>query len=100
MGTAAKLFKSIQGSHQKIADNYLSLKAYAVTAGDKLKDYVIKGKGKNLSSLGDLLTTVAGLSSVKAQKAEGLGAVPSPSPLSSLPRRLRLRPCSPRSTVL
>merc|ERR1719478_348569 len=72
--TADKLFKSIQGSHQKIADNYLSLKAYAVTAGDKLKDYVIKGKGKNLSSLGDLLTTVAGLSSVKAQKAEGLGA--------------------------
>merc|ERR1712072_869790 len=44
--TADKLFKSIQGSHQKIADNYLSLKAYAVT----------------------------GLSSVKAQKAEGLGA--------------------------
>merc|ERR1712078_429841 len=72
--TADKLFKTIQGSHQKIADNYLSLKAYAVTAGDKLKDYVIKGKGKNLSSLGDLLTTVAGLSSVKAQKAEGLGA--------------------------
>merc|ERR1711881_70639 len=72
--TADKLFKTIQGSHQKIADNYLSLKAYAVTAGDKLKDYIIKGKGKNLSSLGDLLTTVAGLSSVKAQKAEGLGA--------------------------
>merc|ERR1712205_275914 len=72
--TADKLFKTIQGSHQKIADNYLSLKAYAVSAGDKLKDYVIKGKGKNLSSLGDLLTTVAGLSSVKAQKAEGLGA--------------------------
>merc|ERR1719359_2003553 len=72
--TADKLFKTIQGSHQKIADNYLSLKAYAVTAGDKLKDYDIKGKGKNLSSLGDLLTTVAGLSSVKAQKAEGLGA--------------------------
>merc|ERR1711990_947995 len=63
--TADKLFKTIQGSHQKIADNYLSLKAYAVTAGGKLK---------NLSSLGDLLTTVAGLSSVKAQKAEGLGA--------------------------
>merc|ERR1712100_418000 len=61
--TADKLFKTIQGSHQKIADNYLSLKAY-----------VVKGKGKNLSSLGDLLTTVAGLSSVKAQKAEGLGA--------------------------
>merc|ERR1719181_1456995 len=72
--TADKLFKTIQGSHQKIADNYLSLKAYAVTAGDKLKDYVIKGKGKNLSSLGDLLTTVAGLSAVKVPKAEGIGS--------------------------
>merc|ERR1712205_256782 len=72
--TADKLFKTIQGSHQKIADNYLSLKAYAVTAGDKLKEYVIKGKGKNLSSLGDLLSTVAGLSHVKAVKAEGVGA--------------------------
>merc|ERR1712078_910083 len=72
--TADKLFKTIQGSHQKIADNYLSLKAYAVTAGDKLKQYVINGKGKNLSSLGDLLSTVAGLSHVKAVKAEGAGA--------------------------
>merc|ERR1712093_689953 len=71
--TADNLFKTIQGSHQKIADNYLSLKAYAVTAGDKLKDYVVKGKGKNLSSLGDLLSTVSGLSAVKAQKAEGVG---------------------------
>merc|ERR1711959_445873 len=70
---ADKLFKTIQGSHQKIADNYLSLKAYAVTAGGKLKDYVVKGKGKNLSSLGDLLSTVSGLSAVKAVKAEGVG---------------------------
>merc|ERR1711998_69519 len=42
---ADNLFKTIQGSHQKIADNYLSLKAYSVTAGDKLKDYVIKING-------------------------------------------------------
>merc|ERR1712057_160494 len=69
---ADNLFKTIQGSHQKIADNYLSLKAYAVTAGGKLKDYVVKGKGKNLSSLGDLLSTVSGLSAVKAVKAEGV----------------------------
>merc|ERR1712230_97263 len=60
---ADNLFKTIQGSHKQIADNYLSLKAY-----------VIKGKGKNLSSLGDLLSTVAGLSHVKAVKAEGVGA--------------------------
>jgi len=70
---ADNLFKTIQGSHQKIADNYLSLKAYAVTAGGKLKDYVVKGKGKNLSSLGDLLSTVSGLSAVEAVKAEGVG---------------------------
>merc|ERR1711934_1138652 len=51
------------GKHQKLADNYLSLKAYAATAEDK---------GRNLSSLGDLLTNVAGLSKVKVTKAEGL----------------------------
>merc|ERR1711912_208655 len=58
---ADKAFKTIQGSHQKIADNYLSLKAYAVTASDKLEGYVMKGKGKNLSSLGDLLMNIAAL---------------------------------------
>merc|ERR1712054_139388 len=45
---ADNLFKTIQGSHQKIAGNYLS-------------------------SLGGLLTTISGLSSVKVQKAEGVG---------------------------
>merc|ERR1712146_474943 len=76
---ADKAFKTIQGSHQKIADNYLSLKAYAVTASDKLEDYTKKGKGKNLSSLGDLLMNIAALSSVKPQKAEGV------SPSATLP---------------
>merc|ERR1711998_361761 len=65
-------FKTIQGGHQKIADNYLSLKAYAVTAKDKLVAYTAKGKGKNLSSLGDLLGSIAALSDVVAKKAEGL----------------------------
>merc|ERR1712098_13403 len=40
----------------------------------KITNYVIEGKGKNLSSLGDLLTNVAALSRVKAGKAEGIGA--------------------------
>merc|ERR1712216_813688 len=71
---ADKLFKTIQGNHKKIADNYLSLKAYSVTAGHKIKKYTAAGKGKNLSSLGDMLTTINGLSAVKAQKAEGVGA--------------------------
>merc|ERR1711959_221593 len=72
--TADKLFKGIQGNHKVIADNYLSFKAYAVTAEKKITEYVIKGKGKNLSSLGDLLVNVAALSSVKAKKADGIGA--------------------------
>jgi len=69
---ADKTFKTIQGKHGKIADNYLSLKAYAVTAEDKITEYVGKGKGKNLSSLGDLLVNIAGMSSVRPGKAEGL----------------------------
>merc|ERR1711988_806851 len=72
--TGDKLFKMIQGNHKKIADNYLSLKAYAATCADKLKEYVAKGKGRNLSSLGDLLNTITGLAAVRAGKAEGLGA--------------------------
>merc|ERR1711998_246717 len=72
--TADKLFKTIQGNHKTIADNYLSFKAYAVTASSKITQYVIKGKGKNLSSLGDLLVNVAALSAVTASKREGIGA--------------------------
>merc|ERR1719181_1045192 len=64
----------IQGNHKKIADNYLSLKAYAAAAAGKLKDYVAKGKGRNLNSLGDLLSSVALLAPVKTGKAEGVGA--------------------------
>merc|ERR1711896_5334 len=63
-------FKTIQGKHQKIADNYLSLKAYAVTA---------KGKGKNLSSLGSMLTDIAESEHAPTKKAQGL------SPTDTLP---------------
>merc|ERR1711998_688471 len=61
-------FKLIQGNQQAVADNYLSLKAYAVTAEEKIVAYVGHGKGKNLSSLGDLLTNIAGLSDVEVEK--------------------------------
>merc|ERR1711871_1756262 len=71
--TADKIFKSVQGNHKKIADNYLSLKAYCVSARGKLSKYVKKG-GKNLSSLGELMTAVAALSGVKVPKAEGIGS--------------------------
>merc|ERR1711907_297830 len=69
---ADKTFKVIQGSHSKIANNYLSLKAYAVTAAPKISEYVLKGKGKNLSSLDDLLTNIASLSAVKPTMEEGV----------------------------
>merc|ERR1711904_45225 len=70
---ADNVFKIIKGGRQKIADNYLSFKAYAVSAVDRVTDYTAKGKGRNLSSMGDLLMTVGALSAVKAPKAEGLG---------------------------
>jgi len=69
---ADKTFKLIQGNQQKVADNYLSLKAYAVTASEKLSGYVAKGKGKNLSSLGDLLVNIAFLSDVEVEAEEGI----------------------------
>merc|ERR1711966_617561 len=62
--TADKLFKTIQGNHQKIADNYLSLKAYSHAAAKGVKAYIAKGKGRNLSSL----------AAIKNKKEEGLGA--------------------------
>merc|ERR1712100_683444 len=72
---ADNVFALVQGNRQKIADNYLSLKAYSATAADKIEDYLAKGKGRNLSSIGDLLKTVAGLSDVKvtASTGEGMG---------------------------
>merc|ERR1712202_125138 len=42
--------------------------------GRQLKNYVAKGKGRNLSSLGDLLMSVAALAPVKVVKCEGIGA--------------------------
>merc|ERR1712178_435749 len=71
---ANKVFQTVQGNRQKIADNYLSLKAYAATAADKISDYVAKGKGRGLGSIGDLLKTVGSRVNVKVSKDEGIGA--------------------------
>merc|ERR1711959_49991 len=71
---ADNVFKLLNGKRQKIADNYLSLKAYAAVAKDKVEDYLAKGgKNRNLSSVGDLLTTVGALSKVKVKATKGLG---------------------------
>merc|ERR1711968_144356 len=71
---ADNVFKLLNGKRQKIADNYLSLKAYAAVAKDKVIDYLAKGgKNRNLSSVGDLLTTVGALSKIKVKATKGLG---------------------------
>merc|ERR1711959_764040 len=70
---ADNVFKIIEGKRQVIADNYLSLKAYAVSAVDKVEDYVTKGEGRGLSSVGDLLVTLGQLEAIHAPAHEGLG---------------------------
>jgi hypothetical protein len=70
---ADNVLASIVGPRQKIADNYLSLKAYAVAVVDKIEDEVSKGKGRALSAIGDLLATVGALGAVHAPKEAGLG---------------------------
>merc|ERR1712159_369510 len=68
---ADNVFKAVQEGRHKIADNFLSLKAYA-TAAAEITDYLAKGKGRNLASIGDLLQTVA-VANVKVAPAEGEG---------------------------
>merc|ERR1719450_165426 len=70
---ADNVMKIIEGKRQKIADNYLSLKAYAVAAADEVQDYVTKGQGRGLSSIGELLVAVGSMSAVHAHPEEGLG---------------------------
>merc|ERR1712054_170995 len=70
---ADNVLKIVEGKRQKIADNYLSLKAYAVAAADEVQDYVTKGQGRGLSSIGDMLVTVGSMSAVHAHPEEGLG---------------------------
>jgi len=68
---ADNVFATVQGNRQKIADNYLSLKAYAAAAADKVEDYLKKGKGRNLASIGDLLSTLATVADIKVKPASG-----------------------------
>merc|ERR1712022_88651 len=77
---ADNIFKAVQEDRHKIADNFLSLKAYATTAADKIADYLQKGKGRNLASIGDPLQTVA-VEDDKVAPAEGEGFGASELPL-------------------
>merc|ERR1711998_4551 len=70
---ADNVFATVQENRAKIADNYLSLKAYAVTAADAIADYLQKGKGRNLSSIGDLLGSLSSMGDVQTAPAAGEG---------------------------
>jgi len=70
---ADKVLRMIEGKRQSIADNYLSLKAYAVAGSDAIQEYVTKGQGKGLSAIGSLLTIIGGLGPVRAPDREGTG---------------------------
>jgi hypothetical protein len=69
---ADAVMNTLEGNRQKIADNYLSLKAYAIAVEDKISDEVAKGKGRALSSIGDLLMSVGAMKDLPAKKAVGL----------------------------
>merc|ERR1711959_687994 len=70
---ADKVLKIVSGKRHKIADNYLSLKAYSVATADKVTDYTAGKNGRNLSSIGNLLRVISLNGAVKAPKAMGLG---------------------------
>lgn len=59
------VFKTVQEKTSVIADNYLSLKAYASVASNDVMNMVAHGKGKTLSSMGDLLMGAAELADVE-----------------------------------
>jgi hypothetical protein len=71
---ANMVFAVVQGGRAKIADNYLSVKAYSAAVNDDLQTYLAKGKGTSLLSIGDFLSSVAAISSVRTKPAKGIGA--------------------------
>jgi len=71
---ADDVFSAVNENRAKIADNYLALKAYCGAGSSNIITYVGKGKGSNLLSLGDLMSSVAAVSSVHTKNAEGTGA--------------------------
>merc|ERR1712070_792870 len=71
---ADNVFKTVQSKRNVIANNYLSLKGYCGAAQDDIIDYVQKGQGKGLSSIGEFLMSVAVASSIKTKAAFGVSA--------------------------
>lgn len=71
---ADTVLKTVVQDRGTIANNYLSVKGYAGAASDTIMDYIQKGQGKGLSSIGDFLQSVAINSAVKTKPSEGVSA--------------------------
>merc|ERR1711871_1448920 len=71
---ANTVLDAVLEDRQTIANNYLSLKGYAGAAQDKIIDYVQKGQGKGLGSMGDLLQAVAIAADIKTKPTLGISA--------------------------
>merc|ERR1712054_720641 len=71
---ANTVLDAVLEDRQTIANNYLSLKGYAGAAQDKIIDYVQKGQGKGLGSIGDLLQAMAISADIKTEPALGISA--------------------------
>merc|ERR1712022_73913 len=71
---ADNVFKTVQGNRATIANNYLAVKGFAGASKSSIFNYVARGKGRGLSSIGDFLSSVASISSVKTKASEGIGA--------------------------
>merc|ERR1711907_486652 len=69
----AKIKAVEENANLNIATERKALLTTISTAADNIADYLQKGKGRNLSSVGDLLNTVAGMSTVKTEPAQGMG---------------------------
>merc|ERR1711966_196553 len=71
---ADNVMKIVEGSRQKVADNYLSLKAYSVAAADEITDSVTKGKGRGLAAIDGLVNEYTDITNQVVQRwPMGLG---------------------------
>merc|ERR1712224_349435 len=73
-GTKRFLQVELNGQVERAADNVFNiLEGKRQKIADKVEDYVAKGKGRALSSIGDLLATVGAQGAVHAPAEEGVG---------------------------
>lgn len=71
---ADSVFATVNNNRQQIADNYVSLKAYAVSASGDLEEYQKQKGTRNLAAIGDFLKTTGSRGDIPTGVAEGVGA--------------------------